>query len=137
MGDSVVLCRYSVNEWKQHPLVHFKTYDSCKFYQSMTLRCEFRQSELASYQRRYYEEDYTHSCSTTAIDRLSTVKKGYWPPLIIIGCVTYAPLSGVYECPWCSHGPRGPVGVYYECSEGCRAQNRNWRYVSLSCQTTA
>lgn len=34
-----------------------------------------------------------------------------WPPLIIIGCVTYAPLSGVYECPLCSHGPRGPVGV--------------------------
>jgi hypothetical protein len=46
-----------------------------------------------------------------AIDRLSTVKKGYWPPLIIIGYVTYAPLSGVYECPLCSHGPRGPVGV--------------------------
>ena len=47
----------------------------------------------------------------TAIDRLSTVKKGYWPPLSIIGHVTYAPLSGVYECPLCSHGPRGPVGV--------------------------
>ena len=46
-----------------------------------------------------------------AIDRLSTVKKGYWPPLSIIGHVTYAPLSGVYECPLCSHGPRGPVGV--------------------------
>jgi len=45
------------------------------------------------------------------IDRLSTVKKGYWPPLSIIGHVTYAPLSGVYECPLCSHGPRGPVGV--------------------------
>ena len=53
-------------------------------------------------------------------------------PLIIIGCVTYAPLSGVYECPLCSHGPRGPVGVQYDCREGCRAQNRNWRYVSLS-----
>ena len=49
--------------------------------------------------------------SVAAIGRLSTVKMGYWPPLIIIGCVTYAPLSGVYECPLCSHGPRGPVGV--------------------------
>jgi hypothetical protein len=49
--------------------------------------------------------------SEAAIGRLSTVKMGYWPPLIIIGCVTYAPLSGVYECPLCSHGPRGPVGV--------------------------
>ena len=49
--------------------------------------------------------------SCTAIDRLSTVKKGYWPPLSIIGHATYAPLSGVYECPLCSHGPRGPVGV--------------------------
>ena len=48
---------------------------------------------------------------TAVIDRLSTVKMGYWPPLIIIGYATYAPLSGVYECPWCSHGPRGPVGV--------------------------
>ena len=38
--------------------------------------------------------------SDAVIDRLSTVKKGYWPPLIIIGYVTYAPLSGVYECPW-------------------------------------
>ena len=47
----------------------------------------------------------------TVIDRLSTVKMGYWPPLIIIGYATYAPLSGVYECPLCSHGPRGPVGV--------------------------
>ena len=52
-------------------------------------------------------------CHVAAIDRLSTVKKGYWPPLSIIGHVTYAPLSGVYECPLCSHGPRGPVGVYY------------------------
>jgi hypothetical protein len=33
--------------------------------------------------------------STAVIDRLSTVKMGYWPPWIIIGCVTYAPLSGV------------------------------------------
>ena len=43
--------------------------------------------------------------------RLSSCEILKWPPLIIIGCVTYAPLSGVYECPLCSHGPRGPVGV--------------------------
>ena len=38
-------------------------------------------------------------------------EKGVLAPLSIIGHVTYAPLSGVYECPLCSHGPRDPVGV--------------------------
>ena len=47
----------------------------------------------------------------SAIGRLSSCEKGVLAPLSIIGCVTYAPLSGVYECPLCSHGPRGPVGV--------------------------
>jgi hypothetical protein len=49
--------------------------------------------------------------NTTAIGRLSSCEKGVLAPLSIIGCVTYAPLSGMYECPLCSHGPRGPVGV--------------------------
>ena len=47
----------------------------------------------------------------TAIGRLSSCEILKWPPLIIIGYATYAPLSGVYECPLCSHGPEGPVGV--------------------------
>ena len=58
-----------------------------------------------------HKKDLVEDEATTAIGRLSSCEILKWPPLIIIGCVTYAPLSGVYECPLCSHGPRGPVGV--------------------------
>ena len=59
----------------------------------------------------FYREAFTSILPTAVIGRLSSCEILKWPPLIIIGCVTYAPLSGVYECPLCSHGPRGPVGV--------------------------
>ena len=57
------------------------------------------------------EAEYWRFTVAVAIGRLSSCEKGVLAPLSIIGCVTYAPLSGVYECPLCSHGPRGPVGV--------------------------
>ena len=75
-------------------------------------RHKFRlQGYMATAVHGYLDSVKTKFTKSAAIGRLSSCEILKWPPLIIIGCVTYAPLSGVYECPLCSHGPRGPVGV--------------------------